>query len=121
MASPWFEIYVTSLEGSIAFYQSLLGLSITPMVANGENLSMYALADTPTSPPFGALCHMKGFDPGRNSSIVYFNANRSEGIDERVKAIGAHIIRPWWSIGDAGFAMLLNDNEGNVIGLISQD
>lgn len=121
MSSSWFEIYVTSLEDSISFYQSLLELSITPMAASGEDLTMFALADSPASAPFGALCHMKGFDPGRNSTIVYFNANRDGGINARIKSTDARIIRPWWSIGDAGFAMLINDNEGNVIGLVSQN
>jgi predicted enzyme related to lactoylglutathione lyase len=121
MPSPWFEIYVASIEDSIDFYQELLHLSITPMVAEGEDLTLFALADSETSAPFGALCHMKGFDPGRNSTIVYFEVSRKEGIDDRIKSVGAHIIRPWWSIGDAGFATLINDNEGNVIGLISQD
>jgi predicted enzyme related to lactoylglutathione lyase len=121
MASPWFEIYVASLENSIPFYRELLHLSITPMMADGEDLTLFALADSETSAPFGALCHKKGFDPGRNSTIVYFEVSREAGIDDRIKSVGAHIIRPWWSIGDAGFATLINDNEGNVIGLISQD
>jgi predicted enzyme related to lactoylglutathione lyase len=67
----------------------------------------------------GSLVRMPGFEPGRNSVLVYFSCADC-GV-EAAKAVqaGGRIEKEKMSIGQYGYIALVIDTEGNMIGLHS--
>ncbi|WP_349314077.1 hypothetical protein [Chitinophaga sp. MM2321] len=55
----------------------------------------------------------------RNVALVYFSSEEINAELGRVEAAGSKIIRPKPGIGDFGFMALIEDTEGNMIGLYS--
>ncbi|CAL1519467.1 hypothetical protein MMC2321_03216 [Chitinophaga sp. MM2321] len=51
--------------------------------------------------------------------MVYFSSEEINAELGRVEAAGSKIIRPKPGIGDFGFMALIEDTEGNMIGLYS--
>jgi hypothetical protein len=52
-------------------------------------------------------------------TLVYFVTDEINSELDRVQAAGGKIIRPKQSIGEFGFIALVEDTEGNMIGLHS--
>jgi predicted enzyme related to lactoylglutathione lyase len=68
----------------------------------------------------GALVRMQGFEPGGNSTIVYFTSDDCKVEEERVTKAGGRIQKPKFSIGEYGYVCLAYDTEGNMFGIHSQ-
>jgi predicted enzyme related to lactoylglutathione lyase len=67
----------------------------------------------------GALVRIKEVNPGYGGTMVYFETNDIDAELGRVEAAGGKIIRWKQSIGKYGFIALVEDSEGNMIGLRS--
>jgi hypothetical protein len=67
----------------------------------------------------GALAKMDMAKPGMGGTIVYFISEEINEELSRVEAAGGKIIRSKQDIGDYGFIALVEDTEGNMIGLHS--
>lgn len=67
----------------------------------------------------GALVRMEGVSSGRNSTLVYFSCADCAVEATRVAASGGRVQRDKMSIGEYGFIALIEDTEGNMIGLHS--
>lgn len=118
----WFEIYVENIDRARHFYETVLDREMfdLPMSEDLGDMKMVVfpmLDDAPNSS--GALVEMRGVEPGGNSTIVYFSSDNCEIEQSRVEAAGGKILKPKFSIGDYGFISLVEDTEGNCIGLHS--
>ena len=61
-----------------------------------------------------------GPEPG-GGTIVYFRCDDCAKEASRVGAFGGKVLKDKFSIGDHGHIALVQDNEGNIIGLHSME
>lgn len=120
----WCEIYVDDMERAVAFYETMLGCTLTKMddpTASGMQMMSFPQEEDYTSrygAP-GALVKMDGFGPGAGGTIVYFGVEDCAVEEARVSGAGGEVIQPKKSIGEYGSMSLCKDTEGNVFGLHS--
>ena len=116
----WFEIYVQDMPRSKAFYESVLGGSLTNLSSGDPDLEMWAFPmEQNASGAGGALCRMAGVPSGANSTMVYFGCEDCAVEAGRVTKAGGKIMKEKFSIGPYGFIAIASDPEGNAFGLHS--
>ncbi|WP_414827886.1 VOC family protein [Alteromonas sp. H39] len=120
----WFEIYVDDITRAKSFYESVLQVTLTSLLDPTEDkessLTMYAFpSDMEQHGASGALVCVDGFPAGSNSTIVYFSCEDCAVEESRVEKAGGRIQRSKMSIGEYGFISLIEDTEGNMVGLHS--
>jgi len=67
----------------------------------------------------GAICHMEGVESGTGGTLVYFSCNDCAHNASLAEQAGGKILAPKFSIGQHGFISMIEDSEGNTIGLHS--
>lgn len=120
----WFEIYVQEMARARAFYEAVLGVTLSRLesndAGNGGDMEMWAFPGQPgNGGASGALVRMPGCPSGGNSVIVYFGCADCAVEAARVAAAGGRIERPKFPIGQYGHIALVVDPDGNMIGLHS--
>ena len=119
-AVAWFDIFVDDLDRAVAFYETVLGVSLEEMGdPTGETKMMSFPADMSTYGAGGALTKSPHGRPGVGGTIIYFGAEDTAVNEARVAEAGGIVIRPKFSIGEFGFVTLCQDTEGNMFGLNS--
>jgi uncharacterized protein len=119
----WFEIYVQDMPRAKAFYEAVFRCELTPLGnpdADGfPGMEMRAFPfDMGNYGAAGALVKMPGC-PSGGSTLVYFSCEDCAVEAERAAAHGGQVFKPKTSIGEHGFIALVQDTEGNTIGLHS--
>ncbi len=116
----WFEIYVDDMARAKAFYEVVLGKTLSRLDTPSLDLWAFDMeADKPGAG--GALVHMPGVTPGGNGTLVYFACQDCALEESRVAAHGGKVVKPKFSLGQYGFCSLVLDTEGNMIGLYSMN
>ncbi|HUJ60304.1 MAG TPA: VOC family protein [Kofleriaceae bacterium] len=110
----WFEIPVRDLAASSAFYASVIGRPLKHEVFGGVPHAMFATEgeDAVT----GALVQ----NPRRKAGagvVIYLDVSGVADAVERATRAGARIIEPLTDIGPFGTIALIEDRDGNVVGL----
>jgi predicted enzyme related to lactoylglutathione lyase len=114
----WFEIYVQDMERAKAFYEKTFAVKLEPLPSPIVKMVAFPMQpDKPGSP--GALVKMEGFESGGNSTIIYFSSEDCAIESARAAKSGGKVFKEKFSIGEYGFISLVNDTEGNLIGLHS--
>ncbi|OYD49783.1 VOC family protein [Acidovorax kalamii] len=114
----WFEIPVTDFARAKAFYETVLGVTITPM-AMGP--TMMGMLSTDPEAVGGAIVQGEGGVPSQNGTMVYLNGGDDLApLLARVAQAGGQVVVPKTEIGsDFGFFAHFVDTEGNKVGLHS--
>jgi predicted enzyme related to lactoylglutathione lyase len=119
----WFEIYTTDFERAKNFYSEVFKYKFEELPMSNDNHPdmRYAIFshDGNGEGVGGALVRIKEVTPGYGGTMVYFETNDIDAELSRVEAAGGKIIRWKQSIGEYGFIALVEDSEGNMIGLRS--
>lgn len=120
MSNPagWFEIYVNDMERAKAFYETVFGTTLSRLESPGMDMWAFDM-DNEGYGASGALVCMPGFAAGGNSVLVYFSCADCAVEAARAAAVGGQIQREKMSIGQYGYIALVQDTEGNMIGLHS--
>jgi uncharacterized protein len=113
----WFEIYVQDLNRAKRFYETVFKVQLTKLPAGVEMWAFPMKPDAPGCP--GALVHMPGVESKMGGTIVYFHTDDCAVEAERAAQNGGKIFKPKFAIGEYGFISLVNDSEGNMIGIHS--
>lgn len=116
----WFEIYVKDMPRAISFYESVFQTKLEKL-ATPNHVEMFSFPKKEDGLGItGALAKIQdmSYTPG-NSTIVYFMCIDCAVESQRVIDAGGTICREKFSIGQYGFIALVNDTEGNMIGLYS--
>ena len=123
MSNPvgWFEIYVHDMARAKAFYEAVFGRSLSHLPQPAADVSEMLVFDMNNEGygAAGALVRMPGFEPGGNSVLVYFSCADCAVEADKAVAHGGQLVKPKTSIGPYGYIALVNDSEGNMIGLHS--
>jgi uncharacterized protein len=117
-AINWFEIFVDDLDRASRFYQTTLGIELNRVIFGGLSQALFPAERGGVG---GALVRDPKRPGGGAGTLVYLNANgKLEAALERVAAAGGSVRLAKTDIGDPGFIALIQDTEGNVIGLHSR-
>lgn len=120
----WFEIYVQDMKRAQAFYEAVLACKLQDLPApEGEasamQMKVFPSQGEQTMGATGTLVKMDGFSPSVGGTLVYFACEDCATEQGRVEAAGGKVFKPKFAIGEHGFCALVNDTEGNLIGLHS--
>ena len=118
-----FEIYVADFDRAKKFYTEVLGYELNDIAVGNERHSQMRYAvfpgDEREGSASGALVKLDVAKPGIGGTFVYFHCEDVKTQLSRVTAAGGKIIRPKQDTGTFGFIALIEDTEGNMIGLRS--
>lgn len=119
-AIGWFDIYVEDLTRAVTFYEAVLGHKLEPIGdPTGETQMMSFPTDMGAYGAGGALTKSPYSKPGVGGTVIYFSCEDCAVEEARVVAASGVVIRPKFSIGEFGFVTLMQDTEGNIVGLSS--
>lgn len=117
-AIHWFEIPVADLSRATAFYSRILGIASFRSEQAGETKMAIFPHDRATNGVGGALLWNGKARPASAGVTVYLNAGTDiRGAIDRVIDAGGRVTRPVTDIGDPGYIALIEDTEGNIVGL----
>jgi uncharacterized protein len=120
----WVEIYVEDMSRAQKFYETVLGIEMTPMQLPAEmgdlemNIFPWAEGEMMTN---GALCKTSEIKPGAGGTIVYFSSEDCAIETARVEKAGGKVLQDKFPIGEYGFCSVVMDTEGNTIGFNSMN
>ena len=121
-AINWFEIPTTDLNRAQKFYETIFGISMTPMDMPNLQMRMFPLNDMMTQVG-GALVHSDGFHipSATDGPLIYLNANPDvQNVLDKVAGAGGSIVVPKTEISpEYGFMAVIKDTEGNRVALHS--
>ena len=123
----WFEIYVDDMGRAKRFYESVFEVVLEslddpeeesdPDCPSPEMWAFPMFDDAPGAA--GALAKMEGVSAGGNSVLVYFSCEDCAVQEKRASEAGGAVMVGKKSIGKWGFISVVQDTEGNMIGLHS--
>ena len=119
----WFEIYVQDMPRAKAFYEAVFHGALeelkNPNHKEFPDMEMWAfpMSMEGYGAP-GALVQMKGC-PSGGSTLVYFTCDDCSIEAQRAASHGGKVLKEKTSIGEHGFIAMVEDTEGNMIGLHS--
>ncbi|WP_293004777.1 VOC family protein [Nitrosomonas sp.] len=117
----WFEIYVQDMDRAKRFYESVFQVQLerlnSPVEMEIELWSFPMKSDQFGAS--GALVKMENGPGGGNGVLIYFTCTDCAVEAGRAATAGGQIIRERMPIGQYGFIALIQDTEGNMIGLHS--
>lgn len=118
----WFEIYVKDLPRARKFYEGVLGVKLSALESPEPSVTtMWAFPMENDAPgAAGALASMQGEQqPSGNGTIVYFTCDDCASEAKRAPDHGGKIVKDKFAIGQYGHIALIQDPDGNVVGLHS--
>jgi len=119
-ALNWFEIAVSNFDRALKFYETALDAKLEVIRKPQEAMGLFP-ADLENGVG-GAISFREGCNPGKGGTTVYLNATGNlDAILERVPAAGGSVIVPRTAIPPHGFMALIEDTEGNAVGLHSPE
>jgi predicted enzyme related to lactoylglutathione lyase len=121
-AINWFEIPVTDMARSIAFYERLLGVSLRREQCAGSDFAVFPSTDHPNAVK-GALMAVDKAPAHTDGVIIYLNAGKSlNAVLARLQACGGALLTPRVVLPDnMGCFAHIADPDGQRIGLHALD
>lgn len=122
----WLEIYVDDLPRAQKFYETVFQFQMMPMdnpAAESDLLMVsfpWAEEGGDSRGISGALCKTSARKPSSAGTVAYFSCDDCAIEAARVIPAGGQIVQEKFSIGPYGFCCIVEDTEGNTIGLHSQ-
>ena len=121
-AISWFEIGTSDLNRATKFYETIFGVTLTPLDLDNIKMRMFPLEDMMTQVG-GAIVDSGGFHKPSSTDgpLIYLNGNPDvQNVLDKVEAAGGKIMVPKTLISpEYGFMAVILDSEGNRIGLHS--
>ena len=113
-----FEIPAEDLSRAVSFYRNVLDLEIEEMEVPGMKMGVFPYENQVVS---GIILEQEGFTPSANGTVIYFNVGDDlQSALDKVKENGGEVIIPKTAHADeSGFFAIIQDTEGNRVGLNS--
>ena len=115
----WFEIYVQDMWRAKKFYEAVLAVRLEKLETTEPEMWSFPGPMDASNGASGALGKMNGGPSRGNGVIIYFTCKDCATEASRVVTNGGKVTKEKFSLGKFGFAALITDTEGNVIGLHS--
>jgi len=121
-AISWFEIGTSDLNRATKFYETVFGVTLTPLDLDNIKMRMFPLVDMMTQVG-GAIVDSGGFHKPSSTDgpLIYLNGNPDvQNVLDKVESAGGKIMVPKTLISpEYGYMAVILDSEGNRIGLHS--
>jgi len=123
-AVGWFEIYVQDMPRARRFYEAVLGVDLQSLPPpggdedSGMQMYVFPMEEHSQGAP-GALVYMPDYLSGPGGTMVYFSCVDCAEQVRRAALQGGQIVKDKFSIAPHGFIAMVQDTEGNLIGLHS--
>ncbi len=121
-AISWFEIGTTDLDRATKFYETIFGITLSPMDLPNIKMRMFPL-DNMMTQVGGALVDSGGFHKpsATDGPLIYLNGNPDvQLVLDKVETAGGKIMVPKTEISpEYGSMAVIIDTEGNRIALHS--
>lgn len=120
-AVDWFELYIDDLARAKAFYQAVFQRPMEDLATPPDGdmqMCMFTMNAEGTGTA-GALVKSPHTKPGSGGTLVYFSCADCAVEAARVAPNGGTVCQPKMGIGEYGFIAIVQDTEGNTIGLHS--
>ncbi len=122
----WFDIPTNDLERAVKFYSTILGFEMKIVEFGGMKMAPFRMEDVGEGSMGngcvgGALIDkMSESGPSGNGTHVHLNVEgRLDEVLSRVEKAGGKIVMPKTNLGEPGWDAMIQDTEGNIVGLHS--
>lgn len=118
----WFEIPTNDLDRAQAFYEAVTGAPLKRETSPCGTMEMAMFVPSGAGEASAQGCVVKGehFRPNAEGTMVYLNGGDNLApMLSRVEAAGGNILMPKTSIAPHGFIAVIQDTDGNRVGLHS--
>ena len=117
-AVNWFEICAADFARARRFYETALGETLADTPMDGGKMAMFNFDQQ--AGVGGAITKMENCASTGTRTIVYLNVEgKLDAVLGRIVSAGGRIVQPRMAIPPHGFIALIEDTEGNVVGLHS--
>jgi len=117
-AITWFDIPTLDFNRALKFYGEILGTPLRVDDYLGQRLAYFPM--DPKGDVGGDLVPpSKHNKPSKTGTRVYLSVESIDDVIARVVKAGGKIVQAKYSIGQPGFIAIIEDTEGNVVGLNS--
>lgn len=117
-AVNWFELYVADFDRARKFYETILQTTLQEFATEQCRMGMFPHDNA--NGIGGAITKTNGNVPGPGGTMVYLNVEGDlDGVVGRIPAAGGLVVKPRTAIGEHGFIAIIQDTEGNPVGLHS--
>lgn len=114
----WFDIPVQDIDRAKAFYETVLDIKLFAMSFGDVKFAAFPEKSN-ASGAAGWLIQNENSQPSGQGTVVYFQVNDLDQAISRVQAAGGIVLQPKFEMGQLGYICLIQDTEGNIIGLRS--
>jgi predicted enzyme related to lactoylglutathione lyase len=114
----WFEIPANDLSRAQAFYEHILGVQLSLHEVGPMKMAWFPMEQNAPGAA-GSLVKAEGQSPSQSGTLVYFSVEDIEGVLKKANDKGGKTLLPKESIGEYGFIALIQDSEGNRVGIHS--
>jgi len=118
----WFELYVDDMARAKQFYEAVFQRPLADLPTwpgNDTQMAVFAM-DMNATGAAGALVKSPTIKPTPGSTTVYFSCLDCATEAARAAAAGGKVLQARMPIGEYGFIAMVQDTEGNTIGLHSR-
>lgn len=119
-AINWFEIPTRDMDRAVAFYEATVGRPLKREVFGGLPHAIFPSRCAPGADMSvaGALVTGPHLTPGAAGTVIYLDCPDGVAASlERATRAGATVVQPHTAIGENGFIAIVDDLEGNRVGL----
>ena len=120
-ATSWFSIPANDFDRAKKFYEALYGttLKVEDDKVNNEKMLMFP-CDMKGGGAGGAITHGSSRTPSKEGTIVYLNfEGELQEVLDRVATAGGKVTTPKTPMGKMGDYAVIEDTEGNTVGVYS--
>jgi predicted enzyme related to lactoylglutathione lyase len=114
----WFEIPANDLSRAQAFYEHILGTQLSLHEVGPMKMAWFPMEQNAPGAA-GSLVKAEGQSPSQTGTLIYFSVEDIEGVLKKANDKGGKTLHSKESIGEYGFIALIQDSEGNRIGIHS--
>ena len=114
----WFEIPVKDIGRARKFYETVLGLELSPYDMEPFTMAFFPMTQGAHGAA-GSLIKGESYEPSHSGTVVYFSVDDIEEILRRINTNGGKTLFQKKSIGQYGFIAHFEDTEGNRLALHS--
>lgn len=115
----WFEIPVTDFECACSFYEHIFSTKLQIHRMGDDVMGMFPMNEGDCG-CHGSLIKCDEYKPCKKGVKIYFSTPDIEAVLAKIGEKGGKVVKGKTSIGEHGFYALIEDTEGNHIGLHSQ-
>jgi predicted enzyme related to lactoylglutathione lyase len=117
----WFQIPTLDFARALKFYSTILGNEIKVMDFNGQTMGFFPMSGDMQDVGGNLMPPMPDNIPSKSGTTVFLACDgQLDEVIARVVPAGGAILMPKGSLGEPGFVAVIQDTEGNRVGLHSK-